>query len=945
MPVDEFGREIPGVGALAAPRGEASGSLSSNIIINDSRGGRSSRDRDSGGGGRDRDRDRDRDGGSYRERERSYSGTMSAPRRPQQYPPPPPSDRHRDHGQHHGGGGGRDRDRDGHHNNQSPGRDRDRDRAGPSHHSQSSSSNRRSMHPSERYADEPMLCQFVWKTQTLTVTQEQEEKERAARKEDNGKNGDDDNDNDNDDDVTKQKEESQDDAVGVPTKASKDGGDEAAADGDAMVGDDSEGGPPKEENPEAEDTQQPAYDEYRRRYCLNYVRAFFNKHLDDSWFRNRYSPACRKRIAEQEQQRAVSEAQLIRHSIEESLKEAKADTNADSANVVPSFVKQARLGGGVKQSASAPRKRRLSGDLDDPHRSTTASTSHSTTPMSHSTTAVPLPHVIASTSNALYVHEIPPHVTDDQLMTALMDHCTIPADQRGAHSALKVYSSSPSTSLPSLSTSHSDNRKQRFFLQRSAFVVCPVLSMQQDILRNLKKMTTGEGDANSKKHVPRKADEDDNAANQRLPLDVECSDPYGRLEYDADGKGGAPADSLAVPPRKSVVLVSAPLPPEKLQIVKVLSAALSSKERIPRDYEATCLIGRALDVAKQIPRGCRLDDMLEQLFANSESSESATMVEDMLDISIAYLRRVHLFSLYNGCTMADSVADVLAGKHPVSTIHVRLQNADEILEAAKDDLPATTTVKSEDADKNEVSATKDLLVQRLDDSIAKALENCNVWVNSSSDDDPDVAAVQEAELDAEETWLEKHSSLDDDSRARCRFHFCHKLFKDSSFLHKHLLKKHVEYVTAEKAKCHDEFMMKAWDAESHRPVPDVLVDCGSIFGLVPAVVQGQIPDAEDPEPGLWQKEEERRKRDSDMRQRNEEMRQQRNQQRQQQPQGEFGNEGNRGSQGGGARPSQQSGSGFVDVDDMKEEKMEVSFDNVEIPAVAPKRKKKKRKLL
>jgi hypothetical protein len=124
------------------------------------------------------------------------------------------------------------------------------------------------------------------------------------------------------------------------------------------------------------------------------------------------------------------------------------------------------------------------------------------------------------------------------------------------------------------------------------------------------------------------------------------------------------------------------------------------------------------------------------------------------------------------------------------------------------------------------------------------------------------------------------------------------------------------------------------------------VDCGSIFGLVPAVVQGQIPDAEDPEPGLWQKEEERRKRDSDMRQRNEEMRQQRNQQRQQQPQGEFGNEGNRGSQGGGgARPSQQSGSGFVDVDDMKEEKMEVSFDNVEIPAVAPKRKKKKRKLL
>lgn len=796
------------------------------------------------------------------------------------------------------------------------------------------------MHPSERYADDPMLCQFVWKTQMQTqnlqtVTQEQEEKERAARKDDSGKNSDDD-DNEDEDEDKKEKEESQVGDADVPPKVSTDKDDETAtgADGDAAMGD---------ENPE--DSQQP-YDEYRRRYCLNYVRAFFNKHLDDSWFRNRYSPACRKRVQEQEEQRAVAEAQLIRLAIEESLKEAKAVTETD-ANVVPSFVQKARLGGGVKQSASAPRKRRLSGaDLDDPHRSTTLT--------SHSTTAVPLSHVIASTSNALYVHEIPPHVTDDQLVVALMDHCTIPADQRSANSALKVYSSSPSTSLPFLSTGGNDNRKQRFFLQRSAFVVCLVPSMQQDILRNLKKMTTGDGDANSKKHVPRKADEDENAANQRLPLDVECSDPYGRLDYDADGKGGAPADGLSVPPRKSVVLVSAPLPPEKLQIVKVLSAALSSKERIPRDKEAACLIARALDVAKHIPRGCRLDDVLEQLFANSSNTELApTVVEDMLDVSIAYLRRVHLFSLYNGCTMADSVADVLAGKHPVSTIHVRLQNADEILEAAKDDLPTTTTTaaKSEDADKNDsstaVSATKDLLVQRLDDSIAKALENCNVWVNSSSDDDPDVAAIQEAELDAEETWLERHSSLDDDSRARCRFHFCHKLFKDSSFLHKHLLKKHVEYVSAEKAKCHDEFMMEAWDAESHRPVPDVLVDCGSIFGLVPAVVQGQIPDAEDPEPGLWQKEEERRKRDSDMRQRNEEMRQQRNQQRQQQPQGgEFGNEGNRGSQGGGgARPSQQSGNGFVDVDDMKEEKMEVSFDNVEIPGVALKKKKKKRKLL
>jgi hypothetical protein len=835
-----------------------------------------------------------------------------------------------------------------------------------------------------------MLCQFVWKTQ------QQEEKDRATARDDDAKN-----DNVDADDDDKKKEEKKDTGDGGTGEvADADAteptdGDDADA-GDAMGGD-NEGEPKaekeneelvvavgqdqeaKEQEAAAAAAAASAYDDYRRRYCLNYVRAFFNKHLDDSWFRARYSPACRKRVAALERPRAVSEAKAIRQAVDESLR-LKADTNDEE---VPSFVQQARLGGGVKQSSSlssfssTPRKRRLSsGDLDDP--STTTKSSSTPDPLlrgkNRHTTPLPTAHMISSTSNALYVHEIPPHVTDDQLVVALMEHCTIPADQRGdaSTSALKVYSSTPSTSLPSLSSS--DNRK-RIFLQRSAFVVCPVPSVQQDILRNLKKTAGDDTAIVSKQHVPRKADEDESASNQRLPLDVECSDPYGRLEYDADGKGGAPADGLAVPPRKTVVLVSAPLPPEKLQIVKVLSAALSSKERIPRDKEAACLIARALDVAKQIPRDCRLDDVLEQLFPNAQAPMEPSVVEDMLDVSIAYLRRVHLFSLYNGCTMADSVADVLAGKHAVSTIHVRLENADEILQAAKDDAaattPAPTTMETQDADKNdsteaaaEAEGTKDLLVQRLDDSIAKALENCNVWVNSgnyANDDDnndnPNVAAIQEAELETEDTWLENHSSLDDDGRARCRFHFCHKLFKDSSFLHKHLLKKHVEYLRAEQGKSHDEYMMKAWDAESNRPVPDVLVDCGSMFGLVAAVVAGQVPDAEDPEPALWSKEEERRKNQVVVRQREQEMRQQRQQQRQH----EFSNDDHQNNRGGlsssGALGSNRSGpntsggggggggGGFVDVDDMKEEKMEVSFDNVEIPAVALKKKKKKRKLL
>ena len=35
--------------------------------------------------------------------------------------------------------------------------------------------------------------------------------------------------------------------------------------------------------------------------------------------------------------------------------------------------------------------------------------------------------------------------------------------------------------------------------------------------------------------------------------------------------------------------------------------------------------------------------------------------EDMLDVSIAYLRRVHLFTFYNGCHSLDNVRSIIAG--------------------------------------------------------------------------------------------------------------------------------------------------------------------------------------------------------------------------------------------------------------------------------------------
>ena len=417
-------------------------------------------------------------------------------------------------------------------------------------------------------------------------------------------------------------------------------------------------------------------------------------------------------------------------------------------------------------------------------------------------------------------------------------------------------------------------------------------------------------------------------SNKPVILDVECSDHYGRLEYDADGRGGAPADGLSVPVRKSVVTVTRLAPHNNAQslskksknVTLTLSAALSSTQRLENDKEAAITMAQALDKTKGIAEGVCLQDILQPDWSAA----------DMLDVAIAYLRRVHLVSFYNGCATAETVADVLLGKSAVSTIHLRLSNADELLEPSND----------------EEENSKDLLVQRLDESIAKALEECEAkssttlsatLVDDQTERDAEVIAA--AEDDVKEKWLDDHAITDADGRARCSFRFCHKLFKDTSYLSKHLLKKHAEFLRAEQAKCHDEYMMKAWDDCEDRPVPDVMVDCGALLGCVAVKVHGKVPDCVDPEPELWRRQEEYRQRENEMKARRDELRQQQYQQQQRQQ---------REQAADSHAPPPPPRAAFVDVDDMKEEKVELSFENVEVPdatAVPKKKKKKKRKLL
>jgi hypothetical protein len=607
----------------------------------------------------------------------------------------------------------------------------------------------------------------------------------------------------------------------------------------------------KEKNPDATDD----YDVYRRKYCLSYIRAFFNQHLDDSWFRIRYSPAARQKYTLTERNRAITEAKCL-------LKEASASDTA--------FVEHARLGVGQKKGAQT----------------TTAPPSHlfSWQQQQHASTP--------TTSTALVVSEIPPSVTDEQLVLAFHNHT-----KPGVHWVVHA-SSTVSTGL----------------LQRQAVVVGPS-SAVNDLWKAFRAAASTSSSTNSA--VPRKQyDDEHDDSNAAQPLQVDCTDPYGRLEIDADGRGGAPSDGLAVPAKKARVYVQKLL---RTTSTAVLSAALSATARHESDAASAQQLAERLDAQRTIPEDCHWNTQASKLLAASASEE------DVLDVCIAYLRRVHLVSFYNGCDQpAKSVADVLTGKHAASVVHLRLQNADELLLEAPSASTETTT-----ADKPVVDTTKDMLVQRLETSIETALTQ-----PPPASDTEDAQTIQDAEETVRARWLRDHSLLDDDNRARCAFHFCHKLFKDTNFLDKHLLKKHVEYLKGEQAKCHDDCMMLAWDAALVRPVPDVLVDAGARFGFVATAVVGQVPDVVDPEPALWARQEqeedlrqtERREREVGMRARREDSR------------------GHNNSTMNAPEQQQQQRGPFVDVDDMKEEKVELSFDNVQV-VLPTKKKKKKRKLL
>mmetsp|Transcript_6907 Transcript_6907/g.14108 ORF Transcript_6907/g.14108 Transcript_6907/m.14108 type:complete len:1061 (-) Transcript_6907:228-3410(-) len=887
---------------------------------------------------------------------------------------------HPHHPHHHGGGGGSHRGD--HHRGGGGG-------GGPA----AASAPPPPPHPSQRYVTDPMLCEFLWK--------EAQEKKSSNNNTNNGADS-----SSNTNETTESSGDPQEPNSTKEEQAQPDAGD-----------DDNNNMEETGEGPSSDATTiktSESYDDYRLSYAWTFLKHFFNQHLDDSWFRQQYSPALLVAKATLERKRCHAEAVLLRQQVLSNVETTTKSQQEFMANV----------------SLTVPSGGSLSSSLHNNSNHHGASGSFISMTQQPSPPQVPAQHLCDAFHRTLHIHHVPSHVNDEHLLQTLLplltDCYSLEQEKRNKKSSSssqtapsggtkkKKTNYSPQEVMENCllglfsSTPHNSNHKRdaglsggamhstavtpprrggsSVFLHRSVFCVCTTTEVCDGLWQLLIQRTANPEDPNhhhSKEgnndpahnnnnnnnnmnntgnpnegtsssgapdnnhntngaHVPRKQE----TAHLNSPfhdLEVDCTDPYGRTEYDANGQGGAPPDGLAIPPRKAVLSISRYQAPVHNAVT--LSAALSSPGRFPSDQEAATTMARALDVRQHVPMEDRLDSILEQAapLINSLSEEQANGTNEeggpesetthkaasnlVLDITLAYLRRVHLYSFYK-TTKAESFGDVLAGTSVAAQVQLREQVDPEFNEPDKEDM----------------------LGQRLDESIRQALEvDCNTWIAAADyyvDEATDAAnyEILEQEERASEDWLANHS-MDDDGRARCSFHFCHKLFKDESFLRKHLLKKHDAYNQAERAKCHDSYMMSIWEKAPLRPgVPSVLVDCGKQFGKVDSLLSGgPEPRAMDPEPALWERKQQQDK-----------MRMERSELRATRHRPEFDRKKEQGpmSSGGGPPPTTmtpRSGGGrsFVDVDDMKEETVEVSFEQVQLPVAdaTKKKKKKKRKLL
>lgn len=167
----------------------------------------------------------------------------------------------------------------------------------------------------------------------------------------------------------------------------------------------------------------PSYQQYVHNYCIEFVRAFFDNHHEESWFRQLYSPLEYKRMILKFFDMAKNEAASMMQEITE---------------LGTDFVINARLGSGIKMNATVTPSPMNGGKESMIHKRRThdefvgkpSESTISTLSSSDKLNAIPLTHVHHAFKKkaVLKIIQVPPFVSDSQLLQALNElaHCSDP---------------------------------------------------------------------------------------------------------------------------------------------------------------------------------------------------------------------------------------------------------------------------------------------------------------------------------------------------------------------------------------------------------------------------------------------------------------------------------------------------------------------------------------
>jgi len=246
--------------------------------------------------------------------------------------------------------------------------------------------------------------------------------------------------------------------------------------------------------------------------------------------------------------------------------------------------------------------------------------------------------------------------------------------------------------------------------------------------------------------------------------------------------------------------------------------------RVQKDTQLVLELAAALDHEKGLDES-GLSTLLDKLEVIEHIEAKPTA---LLDVTIAYLRRVHFFNYYTGQQCLDEGDLISTHSGPIFRDEpYRDPTEEELQEKAKlgDDNDTTADDFAETGKKSSSRRPEWFQPQPLDALVKQRMLDASDEEMQRAEEDLNrmMENIEQQEDEARDVWIAKNSLPEDEGRARCGIEFCRKLFKSTEFLQKHLGTKHADIFASTTAKIIDPHMKEIFLQDPRKPIPPITV--------------------------------------------------------------------------------------------------------------------------